>query len=110
MIIKSKYNNFIRPYMRTVRQGFGSAYGGNHSAVVNNNNQENSSVNINESELFLDSGDTSIVNNNNVAGQSVNARGSASDSSSNSVINNNNEETTTVNINEDESLWGGNVI
>jgi hypothetical protein len=39
-IIKAKYNNFIRPYMRTERQGFGSLYGGNHNAVVDNNNSD----------------------------------------------------------------------
>lgn len=39
-IIKAKYNNFIRPYMRTERQGFGSLYGGNHEANVNNNNSD----------------------------------------------------------------------
>tara|TARA_R110002012_G_scaffold14698_4_gene60154 strand:- start:1093 stop:1410 length:318 start_codon:yes stop_codon:yes gene_type:complete len=102
MIIKSKYNNFVRPYMRTERQGFGSLYGGNHSAVVLNNNQETSSVNINDSELFSDSGDTSVINNNNTSGQSVGIRGSISDSNHNSLIDNNNETITSVNVNESE--------
>ena len=109
MIIKSKYNNFVRPYMRTERQGFGSLYGGNHDAVVDNNNESNSLVNVNESELFSDSGYTSVINNNNTSDKSVGVRGSLSDSSHNSVIDNNNQQTTSVNINEDQSLWGGNI-
>ena len=32
--IKAKYNNLIRPYMRTVKQGFGSLYGGNQTSVI----------------------------------------------------------------------------
>jgi len=34
MYIKAKYNNLIRPYMRTVKQGFGSLYGGNQTSDV----------------------------------------------------------------------------
>ncbi len=51
MIIKSKYNNFIRPYMRTVRQGFGSLYGGNHSANVDNNNTDRDIVESHNSDF-----------------------------------------------------------
>ena len=34
--IKAKYNNLVRPYMRTVKQGFGSLYGGNQISDVTN--------------------------------------------------------------------------
>lgn len=36
MYIKAKYNNLIRPYMRTVKQGFGSLYGGNQTSDITN--------------------------------------------------------------------------
>lgn len=35
-IIKAKYNNLVRPYMKVVKQGFGSVYGGNQISSVTN--------------------------------------------------------------------------
>ena len=35
-IIKAKYNNLVRPYMKVVKQGFGSVYGGNQTSDVTN--------------------------------------------------------------------------
>lgn len=34
MMIKAKYESLIRPYMKKVRQGFGSLYGGNQTSNV----------------------------------------------------------------------------
>lgn len=44
--IKAKYPDTYRWYMKVKKQGIGSLYGGNHSSVIDNVNQEN---NINES-------------------------------------------------------------
>ena len=35
-IIKAKYDNLVRPYMRTEKQGFGSLYGGNQISDISN--------------------------------------------------------------------------
>lgn len=50
-IIKAKYNNLIRPYMRTVKQGFGSRYGGNQASDVTNIENERIIENENESNF-----------------------------------------------------------
>lgn len=41
MIIKAKYPSLERPYMRTVKQGFGSLYGGNQVSNVTKNLNDN---------------------------------------------------------------------
>ena len=50
-IIKAKYNNLVRPYMRTVQQGFGSLYGGNQISDVTNIEDERTIENDNESNF-----------------------------------------------------------
>ena len=49
--IKAKYDNLIRPYMRTVKQGFGSLYGGNQISDVTNIEDERTIENDNESNF-----------------------------------------------------------
>ena len=49
--IKAKYDNLIRPYMRTVKQGFGSLYGGNQISDVTNIENERTIENDNESNF-----------------------------------------------------------
>jgi len=51
MYIKAKYNNLVRPYMRTVKQGFGSLYGGNQTSDVTNIENERTIENENESNF-----------------------------------------------------------
>ena len=48
---KAKYNNLIRPYMRTVKQGFGSLYGGNQTSDVTNIEDTRTIENENESNF-----------------------------------------------------------
>lgn len=51
MIIKAKYPSLERPYMRTVKQGFGSLYGGNQISDVTNTITEREIENIKESDF-----------------------------------------------------------
>ena len=50
-IIKAKYDNLIRPYMRTVKQGFGSLYGGNQISDTTNIEDKRTIENDNESNF-----------------------------------------------------------
>ena len=67
--IKAKYNNLIRPYMRTVKQGFGSLYGGNQTSDVTNIDSRLSSGQIdNTSTSYMFGGGKVYVYLNNNTG------------------------------------------
>ena len=52
-IIKAKYNNLVRPYMRTEKQGFGSLYGGNQISDVSNSERLDNIVNSSTGNMFV---------------------------------------------------------
>ena len=52
MIIKAKYPTLERPYMRTVKQGFGSLYGGNQISDVANQDRLENIVNTSTENMF----------------------------------------------------------
>ena len=52
-IIKAKYNNLVRPYMRTVQQGFGSLYGGNQISDVSNSERLDNILNSSTGNMFV---------------------------------------------------------
>jgi len=51
MVIKANYPSLERPYMRTVKQGIGSLYGGNQVSDVSNTITERTLENIKESDF-----------------------------------------------------------
>jgi len=52
-IIKAKYNNLVRPYMRIEKQGFGSLYGGNQVSDVSNSERLENIVNSSTDNMFV---------------------------------------------------------
>ena len=52
MIIKAKYPSLERPYMRTVKQGFGSIYGGNQISDVANQDRLENIFNTSTENMF----------------------------------------------------------
>ena len=63
-IIKAKYNNLIRPYMRTEKQGFGSLYGGNQISDVSNSERLDNVGSSSTDNMFVGSRLFSYTNQN----------------------------------------------
>jgi len=63
-IIKAKYNNLVRPYMRTVQQGFGSLYGGNQVSDVTNSERLENISNSSTKKMFAGNRFFSYTNQN----------------------------------------------
>jgi hypothetical protein len=61
---KAKYNNLVRPYMRTEKQGFGSLYGGNQVSDVSNSERLENISNSSTNNMFVSSRLFSYTNQN----------------------------------------------